>query len=1081
MKHIIILPLAFLIQIASVQLSPCYFINGKDRYLAHDTGYYFRQWIQSELPDGGPVDGIKLYQGFLKRLQWLANNYDRHAIYSEPILSNIRESVESTTSEICEKFDSDLGKIFPHRCFTKKVYCDFAKMIKNVFRNIQPLSPESNYLQLVLTTRWVYYVPPDGGHWVDSFKINGKIANNLLFNQPFIKNNFNFQFDDKDTILKSLTDRIFDYVKKNNIEGLKNFMGRFYSLRDNLNESCKSDADEASFGCKIVRLFRGLDLLFNDTDRTEWDVGAPNPLRPREEISMLWLLLHPDLQPLFNITPETDVVVDRLNTTLKSVFDYTINRQEQKIAKKLDFFSRIRVVIRKACQTKHIATLSCPLKKTFSQLSTLVDEVKSAGTWTGSKIRDLRTGTLVLFIVTGLNNFVYIKQSRIKRITQNVFKSVYTYSKLNDVRKMQRFINYMPTIDDLEYTTNGPCAQNMNNLKINIACLFKSSLREIYLFLNSQKGDERNTKIISTDLDSRELLRQARLEGISNSIETQTLEIKTDLLEFTDQIKQYFDNGLGQRFGALETYFKALATFDGNKAEADIGFINGRLKSFTDQIADILPDLKERMQAMIIGSITANAADLAQRIAQLVVTIATGSNPFDPEPADVMDAANEVAQSTVSLIKAVRLQTQFSKLTNLGIQIGTKFGQNYDYLIKVKAIVAGLREKKTTSNLDKEIQIFLKNYTDYDPQVQKQDLTEYATTWEQFVEQACETLYAGGTVASAVVEAVFAGRGDCMKTAVQVQQIMEIYSEMYDYQFDFMETLATSARAYLAKIYSENLNTRIQSFETIERPEDNTREILVLEETALSLFLLYRLHTLQAVDQHCNYLEYKSAGVRPKVCVDALKTLNSREIQKLIAYVPTGCPAETIQYVDIPIKPRNAADQGYINVTRLHGGKEVSFQIPNVRWLQRQKWITVADKKDTAFYVVKFELFLYSEDSSDAGLRTVNVMSSARVPAYLFPRRGFRYGLQPHTTFTFEYQENAKSCRSSFIDNPYSSSRPKLCVISLHPSPSDDIQAYPSLFSVWRVKALPPRVLPQIPNGFSLKAGIQLCKVKKPS
>ena len=41
----------------------------------------------------------------------------------------------------------------------------------------------------------------------------------------------------------------------------------------------------------------------------------------------------------------------------------------------------------------------------------------------------------------------------------------------------------------------------------------------------------------------------------------------------------------------------------------------------------------------------------------------------------------------------------------------------------------------------------------------------------------------------------------------------------------------------------------------------------------LSFYLTYRIHTLQVVVQHCNYLQFKNAREMPSVCRSAMKTL----------------------------------------------------------------------------------------------------------------------------------------------------------------------------------------------------------------
>ena len=111
--------------------------------------------------------------------------------------------------------------------------------------------------------------------------------------------------------------------------------------------------------------------------------------------------------------------------------------------------------------------------------------------------------------------------------------------------------------------------------------------------------------------------------------------------------------------------------------------------------------------------------------------------------------------------------------------------------------------------------------------------------------------------------------------------------------------------------------------------------------------------------------------------------------------------------------------------------------------------------------------------------REVHFSITAKYPAPLFPGdNAIKYSLQPYITYSFGYKENAGSCRLDTIDNPYSSSLPKLCPLS---SPPEN-QVRPSIFSLWHVKLeTPPDSLPRSVGNEKLKAAVRMCKVKKPS
>ena len=148
----------------------------------------------------------------------------------------------------------------------------------------------------------------------------------------------------------------------------------------------------------------------------------------------------------------------------------------------------------------------------------------------------------------------------------------------------------------------------------------------------------------------------------------------------------------------------------------------------------------------------------------------------------------------------------------------------------------------------------------------------------------------------------------------------------------------------------------------------------------LSFYLIYRIHTLQVVVQHCNYLQFKNAGEMPSVCRSAMKTLKQRELSNLIAFQSRNCTRESFKFVDIPTtKSDDNEATSWINLTRLYQGDEVPFQIPSFEWLVEKNWITRADARDTAIYVSAFELFLPNVATEKEWKRSSHFIRSHRL------------------------------------------------------------------------------------------------------
>ena len=272
---------------------------------------------------------------------------------------------------------------------------------------------------------------------------------------------------------------------------------------------------------------------------------------------------------------------------------------------------------------------------------------------------------------------------------------------------------------------------------------------------------------------------------------------KTNLEEFTNEIKAFVFEETEQRFATLEGSFKGTADVDQRKANVDIGYITGRSESFDDAVKELKTSVEEKLTAVIIGSVVGSAVDAAQRGAELVVKSIFSCNPFDPDPGAVFDAANEFAQSLVILVRSSKLANTLKTAFDQTGSVGTRLSENNEFIKSVGEIIETLPEKlRDNAEFSKVIMEFLNKYSDYDTKVQQQEIAKVGTDWEVFLEEACDTLFEGGTAAAAIVQATFAGLGQCLTTQGGISKMMEIYSEIYDYQFDLMETLATAVRAY---------------------------------------------------------------------------------------------------------------------------------------------------------------------------------------------------------------------------------------------------------------------------------------------
>ena len=191
---------------------------------------------------------------------------------------------------------------------------------------------------------------------------------------------------------------------------------------------------------------------------------------------------------------------------------------------------------------------------------------------------DLRSASLISFLSTGAREFIEATLPKLREILIDAFERFYKYTQQNDLSGLESYMNLMPPLELISIGTERGCSEFIGDLKSEIPCLFQNVFREVLLYMNSLRVAPLNIKIISTTYNFRDQLRGAQLSAISAQIDQRAIGARINLEEFTNEIKSFVSESTGQRFAALEGYFKGTADFDQREANADVGFITGRLK-----------------------------------------------------------------------------------------------------------------------------------------------------------------------------------------------------------------------------------------------------------------------------------------------------------------------------------------------------------------------------------------------------------------------------------------------------------------------------------------------------------------------
>ena len=1102
----------------------------------------FRLDFEFMLANFGVNDGTtmmkNLNERFMNRINSLSGDYSR---WNQP-WHDIQDTQEGL-SELCKKYDEKYTNAFPYSCYTKDDWCLMEQLFNNLLLQLgsiwRPGGPT-----LPLTQPWYgFFDAPDHG-WSNVLINEMKMACETFFNHPSLGSMTGLVTQNREALKSRIIDRIFYYVERNQHENIKAFLKRFDWVRQPFADACSEDNDE--FFCQMSHLLTTLDLMIKDGDTFKWDFTLPVP-RTREVIAMLWLVLPKNVRGLFPSPSSNEVVHERVQRFLQITFDNVFSKNTDELNSLVRNTANLKERVDTDCDnplSKEPNALECDFSRVIEDLKKMVQAVKESN-WQSSSTLDLRSAILISLLATRTHNYIEVTAKDLREVVMDTFERFYAYAKRNDIEELGKYMKLMPDPEILSIGTERGCSEFFTDLKSKLPCLFQNMFREILTYMNSFKVAPLNTKIISTNTNYAELLRSTQLSAISAQIDQQTIENKANLVEFVNEIKTFVSEESGRRFAALEDYFQGMADFDEEKANADIGYIDGRLESFDVAVKKLQPSIEKKLEAVVIGSVVGSAVEMVQRGVELVVKSIFACNPIDPDPGAVFDAANDFAQSVVEVARSSKLADTFKTVFDETSSVGRRLSENNDFITTVKEIVKTLPTQLSNNAEFADLTTkFLGNYSAYDPKVQSQELAKIATDWETFIGEACDTLFSGETAASAIVETVFASMGQCLTTHGEISMMMEIYTEIYEFQFELMETLATAVRAYQSKFFASRLNTNLRVLSEQGISNDGEDEGVVLHETMLNFYLIYRMHILQVVAQYCNYLEFKNAGEMPKVCPDAMKTLEQKEISKLIAFLPATCTPEAFKFVDISTTDSEKnGGKAWMNMTRIYAGEEVPFQIPSVDWLVANQWIPRVDARDTAIYVSAFELFLPSATSkkakkkskklfrkqqsigrkaflqngshpspeigiaqpvqtaskgrinkrdetaadfassrSSSQTREIRFKITSRYSAPLYPGNDApRFALQPYRRYVFSYQENAGSCRQDKIDNPYSPNLPQLCPVSIKPTDND---VDPSVFSLWKIKLEAPEfenVPSNVGEGEKIKAAVRLCKIRKPS
>lgn len=489
----------------------------------------------------------------------------------------------------------------------------------------------------------------------------------------------------------------------------------------------------------------------------------------------------------------------------------------------------------------------------------------------------------------------------------------------------------------------------------------------------------------------------------------------------------------------VSDYFTQLSKFDENIARKDVLYLQDKLEEFqrkaTPLVTEINGEIKKILTKAIAGSGVAafiNGLSLIEALNPLNLLDA-----FDT----TYDAVKAIFQNIKGISKGaqliISLQTVFTDTLTLEKDFKEN-NKNFSDMTNVLNIL------KSPGNLTLEqfkpfCNDFLKYYGAYTPQVDRSRLAKNDALWAKFKDEACELLGVGTSSRYKALVGVFeAARLSCETLDGSLAELSTLRANIFDFQFELVETFARVFRGVLGKAGVKKDFYRTQA-------NDNKK----------SLFLGFlKTHNLvqDEAAAYCNRLEYMNQGQRLSVCKPWSGLFSKPDFDELVAYNPEVTYHLEERFVYIPITPQFHGDTGFIDLKRLASNNFVTFTPPaNETWLRQFNWLTSGEAK--APFVESIKLYLPRKTFSHGlNLRTTVKMTSIganRVDIssntdYDLPLR--------HSHFYTTYSEGLRRCPiGKVIDNPYSlcGNLDKICDSTIN-VPGDTMM--PTVLTTWKLE-----------------------------
>eukprot|EP00794_Sanderia_malayensis_P002995 gene2995-3453_t len=671
----------------------------------------------------------------------------------------------------------------------------------------------------------------------------------------------------------------------------------------------------------------------------------------------------------------------------------------------------------------------------MKKMRKLTKEAKKASKWTTEQLRTFHSALridLFVHIEYYYGAFYSDKPKKVKDYERTI-NTIVELVKAGNFDQLKMLIKFLPS-DILT------CAGS--HMTTTEDCYFKQILDQLvtHFKFSDVQNNGRKRIMLSTATNYEKLLQFRQMDRILVVVQENQLTSVALAKDIT--------NSNNQRFVELRNYFVQLQSFNQNKAKADIEFIEGWIRKYKTSANQLAKDVGGGLMRLLKGAVHSTIAEVAGKAAAMALAVAEACNPLKTifggsSAGDILSAAEELGVAMGKMSTALSLRGKLDTLINKATDLAMRFGKNSDELKRVMELVKSY-ETSDSVKLEMQKKLFMEKYSAYSPEVKRPELAEVESYWNEVVTEACDIINGLETLAATTVSFLeVKDHGTCVKLPVKIAEMMATYTEIYDFQFDLMETLASSMRAKIGKRAAQYIASNFKSMPL--RKNDNTKRYRNIYTLS---YLTYNFQTWNTIETYCDKLQYAEGGVRPRECQGKRTKLPS-----LMSRTKRICTGDNHQVVRIPIKPTGKGDRAFLNLTKLYKGEDVSFKIGNKQWLVDYNWIMANEAKE-AIYVKDLEVFLptvtkdsmtYISKSMAVGENVLNPCEEC--PAFILPnverKSKFKEGYEASCSKRRQFRNPYTICKS----NPL----PVECRITERTEKAAG-NLYPSIFALWKIK-----------------------------